>query len=121
MSEVVQAKTTGWAVGQETSYTAGLVGKITELGDGSITIDGITLPTRLTLDGPVKYLSLGLPSDLPPGDDEHDECVSNEDYALVERQLDRALLGLEVLHNEHHDGVFRQCLNEVCRQVRGGA
>ncbi|HEY9410300.1 MAG TPA: hypothetical protein VIP77_12025 [Jiangellaceae bacterium] len=115
----LDAAPTAWAVGQETSYTVGLVGKITEIGESTITIDGVSLPTRLTVDGPVKYLSIDLPTDPTLDEPDHGECVSDEDYALVERQLDRALLGVEVLHNEHHDGVFRQCLHEVCRQLRG--
>ena len=115
---VVDVVPAPWVVGQETQYVVGLRGEVTEVGDGTITIGGITVPTRITPDGPARYLSLIWPAD-DQDEPDHSECVDDEDYQLVERQLDRALLGLEVLHNEHHDGVFRQCLHEVCRQMRG--
>lgn len=114
---------TGFVVGEETEYLVGLQGTVEAIGDGTITIAGFTLPTRLAGEtGPVRVLSTMLPTDTGSdlaSVDEHDECVSDEEYVSMERYAQRLADGITKLHEENHTGPITVCLHEVCRRADG--
>lgn len=103
-------------VGDTGIYVVGVEGVITATGDGTITIGGHTLPTRMS--DTVKYLSVVWPDE--DGDEgcllEHcgSEC---EDADQVARARDRLMSLIEDQHNGEHPGAFRTCNWRICREA----
>jgi hypothetical protein len=108
-------KTGGFVVGEEAQYFLGLKGTVTAIDDGTVTIEGVTVPTRLVPG--VTHLSDLQPS--APVEPDHSECVPEDDYNGAEADAQRFRDGIEKLHEENHPGVFAVCLHEVCRRAGG--
>lgn len=118
----------GFIVGQAAQYVVGLKGTVTAKTDDTVTIDGVTVPLRLTTDGPVKHLSTQWPID--PGDVidkiaernrrydtvERDLAAVSDDLRAAERENHALVDAIAKLHEENHDGVMTVCLHEVCRR-----
>lgn len=116
----------GFVVGKSSVYVVGLEGEVTAHTDSTVTLCGLTLPTRLNTEGGVKYLSTEWPADpisLSAATryigDIHDECVSEEDWAAYEAREQRFIDGIVRLHDENHTGPITVCLHEVCRRADG--
>lgn len=117
-----------FVVGEPAQYVVGLKGIVTAKTDDTITIDGVTVPLRLTADGPVKHLSTQWPLD--PGNVIDKIAERNRRYDAAERELvavsddlraqereNHALLdAIARLHEENHEGVLTVCLHDVCRK-----
>jgi hypothetical protein len=119
-----------WKVGAKDAVClVGVQGEITAIGDGTITIAGHTLPTRMG-DG-VRHLSMRFPG---PGEDECDRahCADGDcdpdDYCNephVDGSAAERLVG--IVEGEHdaqlHPGAFRFCREPLCsaaQEVLGG-
>jgi hypothetical protein len=132
-------KTGGFVVGQETTYVVGLIGTVDQVGDGTVTIAGVTVPTRLTgSDGPVKYLSDIWPAEIVATEPRRNDAIGR-DLRRMGRDLRRKVTvsiepaeenfnasdaenlrlhdGIIRLHNENHAGPVSVCLHDVCRQI----
>jgi hypothetical protein len=118
----------GFVVGQPAQYVVGLKGTVTEKTDDTVTIDGITMPLRLTPDGPVKHLTTQWPLD--PDDViekladrnqqvqnvERDLTAVSDDLAAAERENHALIDAITQLHDEHHQDPQTVCQHEVCRR-----
>jgi hypothetical protein len=112
-----------FVVGEESDFVVGLRGTVTAKGDGTVTIDGVTVPTRLTgKAGPVRYLSNQLPGESEPlrTRADHSQCHldAEETREAAEREMFRLADAVRALHDENHDGPFSVCIHAVCRTVR---
>lgn len=130
MTTTEQPTTGGFVVGEQTTYVVGLKGTVDEIGDGTITIGGITVPTRLQgPDGPVLHLSTQWPADFAAqyaemvGQVRHGrevlerEVVSlGEDIDTLTKEQQELLDAIARLHEENHPGVLSVCLHDVCRR-----
>jgi hypothetical protein len=140
VTTTTEARSTGgFVVGQKTKYVVGLIGTVDQVGDGTVTIDGVTVPTRLTVtDGPVKYLSDIWPSEIVATESLADAIgrdlrrkgrdlrrkgvtvfidPAEEGINVAEQENLRLHDGIIRLHDENHTGPVSVCLHEVCRQV----
>jgi hypothetical protein len=100
-------------VGATAVHLVGVEGTIEAIGDDTITIDGITLPTVCS--GTVRLISMHWPADQVEQD--HEGYVPEDDYNASERENRRYQDGIVKLHEENHPGAFTICLHEVCRTV----
>lgn len=119
-------KSGGFVVGKPSVYVVGLEGEVTAHTDGTVSLCGFTLPTRLNTEGGVRYLSTEWPADpislsaaTRHVGDIHDECVSDEEFAAAEAREQRLIDGIVRLHDENHPGPITVCLHEVCRRADG--
>lgn len=117
-----------YVVGEPGQIVVGLKGTVTEKTGDTITIDGVTVPLKLTADGPVKHLSTQWP--IEPGDVIEKLAASNrrvevadrdlqavsDDLRAQERENNALLDAVAQLHDENHEGVLTVCLHDVCRR-----
>jgi hypothetical protein len=102
-----------WTVGEEAVYVVGLEGRITAIGEDSITIAGHTLPTRLNHEAGVRYLSMIWPDEPAACNREHVDDSHSEEHP--ERE---ALADLVEMIRERHEGhpdSMRFCSDALCR------
>lgn len=102
-------------VGATAIHIVGVEGTIEAIGDGTITIDGVTLPTSVA--APVRLISMRWPADQSEPD--HSECIPEDDYNGAEADAQQLRAGIEKLHEENHPDVFALCLHEVCKRATG--
>ncbi|HEY3559694.1 MAG TPA: hypothetical protein VGL05_19630 [Kribbella sp.] len=118
----------GFIVGQPAQYVVGLKGTVTEKTDDTITIDGVTVPLRLTTDGPVKHLSTEWPLDrdnvidkIAERNRRYDTVVrelaaAGDDLRAIEQENHELLDAIAKLHEESHPDPIMVCTHEVCRR-----
>jgi hypothetical protein len=102
-------------VGATAVHLVGVEGTIEAIGDGTITIDGVTLPSSIA--GPVRLVSMHWPADQSKPD--HAECIPEEDFTPLEAENLRLKDWIARLHEENHTDVFAVCLHEVCKRATG--
>jgi hypothetical protein len=100
-------------VGATAVHLVGVEGTIEAIGDGTITIDGVTLPNSIA--GPVRLIAMRWPTERAEPD--HDERVPEEDYSPLEVENLRLHDSIIRLHDENHPGPIAVCLHEVCRRI----
>jgi len=115
------ARSGGFVVGKTSVYVVGLEGEVTAHTDGTVTLCGFTLPTRLNSEGGVKYLSTEWPPDPAPAMlADHDDCAGGEAArAAAEARELRFVDDITTLHDENHEGAFPTCMHAVCRRAGG--
>jgi len=110
-----------WRVGEVGVVVVGLEGVIDSIGDDTVTVQGVTVPRRLTR--PVRYLSM----DFPEGDEttcsrDHctDACAQTTHEEDLEAQIAELAQAVEDEHDARHNGAFRFCSQQLCRSARTG-
>lgn len=112
----------GFVVGQRSIYVVGLEGEVTAHTDGTVTLCGFTLPTRLNREGGVKFLSTEWPADPEvrrrAEELEHENVEVAADNDRFTRETEMLLAAIGQLHDENHTGTRKLCLHEICRKFR---
>lgn len=114
------AKINPWRVGEEAVYVLGVEAVIAELGDDTVTLAGLTLPTRLDHDRGIRYLSMVWPA----GDEttcNRDRCGPGCEPTADEEEREDRINDLERAirdeHEELHEGPFLFCRHRSCQEV----
>ena len=115
---MTETKIRPWVVGEEGVIVVGVEGVIQEIGDGTLTINGLTLPTRLGTGFGARYISMTWPE----GDEttcSRDHCgpgceKTSEEESLEDRVAEFALLAY-ARHYADHEGALRICPDQLCK------
>lgn len=101
-----------FTIGENATVTVGVNGPVTAVGDGTVTIGGVTMPTRL-VPGVVRYMSTEIPDgDWDPDDGPCLYCVENQSRA--DEVAEGVAVVIRAEHDEHHDGPQRFCRHPTC-------
>lgn len=105
----------GWTVGKPGAVYVGLVGTVTALDAGTVTIDGIAVPRVLT--GPIRYLADTPPREYVELDEVCPSCeTSGDDAERVQRRWQET--ARRAHDDDTHPGAFPLCGHPVCRLAR---
>lgn len=109
-----------YTVGQESVIVVGLRGVVESIEKDSITIGGLTMPTRLDSARGIRYVSMVWPE----GDETtcaREHCDSNgceiDPEEDLRAEMEALVSAVEIAHYDRHEGAFRFCEDAICRQA----